>query len=257
MLQDDGGCALFYRQRERNLAALEALAPGDGRAYARAMRDLEKSAALTFGLLGGEPWSRTTLGLLAKHGWTRGLHVLSAYFGEAMQTCRDWLGMGFSLGHLARSRLPHGCCTSGSAPRALASAFMGKLSAMFTLEQVGSPMVEGGSAHVVAALAGVIEGAGGEVRAECDVERVLLRGGVAQGVSLVDGREYRARSAVVCNVTPTQLYGRLLAAGSVPAGIAERARFFRYGRGEMQYHLALDGYRNGAIRGSAALRCCT
>ena len=41
VLHDDGRSALFYRQRERNVAALEALAAGDGRAYARAMRNLE------------------------------------------------------------------------------------------------------------------------------------------------------------------------------------------------------------------------
>ena len=41
-------------------------------------------------------------------------------------------------------------------------------------------------------------------------------------------------------VTPTQLYGRLLGAVDVPAGIREGALRFRYGRGEMQIHLAMN-----------------
>jgi phytoene dehydrogenase-like protein len=41
-------------------------------------------------------------------------------------------------------------------------------------------------------------------------------------------------------VTPTQLYGRLLAAGEVPDGVWRAAQRFRYGRAEMQIHLALD-----------------
>src|SRR5207244_4070789 len=44
-------------------------------------------------------------------------------------------------------------------------------------------------------------------------------------------RPFRLRRAEVCNVTPTQLYGRLLA-GEPPA--------FRYGRAEMQIHFALS-----------------
>jgi phytoene dehydrogenase-like protein len=45
---------------------------------------------------------------------------------------------------------------------------------------------------------------------------------------------------VVANVTPTQLYGRLLSEGDVPSAAVDAARRFRYGRSEMQIHMALD-----------------
>jgi hypothetical protein len=38
--------------------------------------------------------------------------------------------------------------------------------------------------------------------------------------------------AVICNVTPTQLYGRLL--DEPPATMAARAGAYRYGRADMQ-----------------------
>jgi phytoene dehydrogenase-like protein len=45
---------------------------------------------------------------------------------------------------------------------------------------------------------------------------------------------------VVANVTPTQLYERLLADAVVPAAAVEAARRFRYGRAGMQIHMALS-----------------
>jgi len=45
---------------------------------------------------------------------------------------------------------------------------------------------------------------------------------------------------VIANVTPTQLYERLLDESEVPAAVAEGARRFRYGRAEMQIHFALS-----------------
>ena len=41
-------------------------------------------------------------------------------------------------------------------------------------------------------------------------------------------------------MTPTQLYGSLLGGSDVPTAVAEAAARFRYGRAEMQIHLALD-----------------
>jgi phytoene dehydrogenase-like protein len=58
------------------------------------------------------------------------------------------------------------------------------------------------------------------------------------GVETSAGETLGARRAVIANVTPTQLYGRLL---RNPAGAVPRAgRRFRFGRAEMQIHLALS-----------------
>jgi phytoene dehydrogenase-like protein len=45
---------------------------------------------------------------------------------------------------------------------------------------------------------------------------------------------------VVCNVTPAQLYQRLLSAEDLPQDLLERVRARRPGRADMQIHLALD-----------------
>jgi phytoene dehydrogenase-like protein len=59
-------------------------------------------------------------------------------------------------------------------------------------------------------------------------------------VRLADGGTVTAERAVVCNVTPTQLYGRLLADAGVPVTIARAGKNFRFGRSEMQIHFALS-----------------
>ncbi len=84
----------------------------------------------------------------------------------------------------------------------------------------------------------MIEANGGEFVTGADVVRVNVTGGKAQGVATADGAEHRASTAVIANVTPTQLYGRLIpnhGGDQTAKGLA-----YRYGRATMQIHYALD-----------------
>ena len=108
------------------------------------------------------------------------------------------------------------------------------------LQLGGMPVPVGGGVRLVEALAGIVSDAGGEVRLTSDVKQILVANGRATGVRLVDGEVVAATRAVVANVTPTQLYGSLLGGSDVPAPVADAAARFRYGRAEMQIHLALD-----------------
>jgi phytoene dehydrogenase-like protein len=69
---------------------------------------------------------------------------------------------------------------------------------------------------------------------------VLVQNGRTYGVRLADGETVTAERAVIANVTPTQLYGRLLADANVPAAITRAGKQFRFGRSEMQIHFALS-----------------
>jgi phytoene dehydrogenase-like protein len=101
------------------------------------------------------------------------------------------------------------------------------------------PIPRGGGSRLVDALVRLIGDHGGVCETGQEVERVVVRDGQATGVRLADGTDVNARRAVIANVTPTQLYGRLLD-GDVPPPVSERARRFRYGRSEMQIHFALS-----------------
>src|SRR5690606_12598637 len=89
----------------------------------------------------------------------------------------------------------------------------------------------------VEGLQSIIEKHGGRVLTSADVESIAVSGGRATGVR-ANGTDYLASEAVVCNVTPPQLYGRLLP--QAPAQVRERAQAYRFGRGCMQIHFALN-----------------
>jgi len=110
------------------------------------------------------------------------------------------------------------------------------------VHQVGMPVVEGGSVGLVDAFVRLIEDSGGRVRTNAEVERVTVRDGRAAAVRIAGGETVEARRAVIANVTPTQLYGRLLADGDgAPAAASAQARRFRFNaRAGTQIHLALS-----------------
>lgn len=238
VLRPDGSHLVFHRDRERNIAALDAIEPGAGCAFARAMEGIQRDSALTFGLLGGEPRSTATLRLLGRQVWRQGLDGLSAYFADGARSCRTWLERTFHS-ETIRALFAPWVLHVGLSPESALSGLMCRL-IMLTLEQAGSPMVAGGSFTLVQAFERLIRDAGGELHTQADVESVLVDNGAARGVRLADGREIEARSAVVCNTTPTQLYGRLLSRAPVRPDVLESAKNYRYGRAEMQIHLALD-----------------
>jgi phytoene dehydrogenase-like protein len=93
------------------------------------------------------------------------------------------------------------------------------------VQEGGMPNPVGGGAKLADALVALVREHGGRCETGAHVERVFT-GGVRVG-----GETIGARRAVVCNVTPTQLYGDLLGGTPPP---------FRYGRSEMQIHFALS-----------------
>ncbi|WP_459616278.1 phytoene desaturase family protein [Bordetella sp. 2513F-2] len=237
VLLPDGRSLILGRDRAANIAAMNALAPGDGDAYAAGMRFVEENAPLIFSLLGNELWSaqvaRTLLGRL----WKQGAHDTVAFFGPAMQSCRAWLQTHVQS-DLVRALLAPWVLHTGLGPESAMSALMMQVIA-FTLEAVGLPLVKGGNARTVDAFRAVIEAAGGRFETGADVTEVLVEQGRVRGVRTADGRSFEA-GLVVCNVTPTQLYGRLLPAAHIPEPVRRQAAQYRYGKGNMQIHLALS-----------------
>ncbi len=127
---------------------------------------------------------------------------------------------------------------TGLGPDAAASGYMTQVIAV-AVQEGGMPIPLGGGAKLVEALVRLIRDHGGEVETGRDVDQVLVDGGVTRGVRLADG-EAITTSTVIANVTPTQLYGRLLDETAVPAEVARRGVRFRFGRADMQIHFALS-----------------
>jgi phytoene dehydrogenase-like protein len=237
-LYPDGEAAFLTTATDGNAAELARLSTSDGDAWRATVAAFMPNADLAFGVLGTELWSGAGAALALKAFRRLGRRGLASFTGALVQSSRDWLVTTFE------SERVHGLLApwvlhTGLGPDAATSGFMTKVIAV-AIELGGLPIPRGGGARLVDALRALIEGYGGMLLRERDVERILTREGAAVGVSTSDGETFTARRAVICNVTPTQLYGRLLADADVTRHVSDAARRFRFGRSEMQIHYALS-----------------
>jgi phytoene dehydrogenase-like protein len=234
----DGSSIFLTTSHAGNVAELERHAAGDGAAWDRVVSEFMPNADLAFGVLGAELWSPAGLALGLKAYRRLGRQGLLEFSGSMLASCRDWLEETFES-EQAHALFAPWVLHTGLGPDAAASGFMAQVIGV-AIELGGMPVPRGGGSTLVDALAGMVADAGGACETGLDVERVVVREGRATGVQLAGGDTISATEAVVADVTPTQLYGRLLADGAVPAPVAEDARRFRYGRAEMQIHMALS-----------------
>lgn len=238
VLLPDGRSAVVSMTRSANGAALDQLAAGDGARHLADVGGVERDAPLLFALLGGQLWSWPTAKLLAREAWKRGPRPLARFFGEALTSARAWLEANYRS-EVSRALWAPWVLHTGLGPESAYSAQMAKVIA-FALEAAGAPIVKGGGQKLLDAFSGLIRETGGEIRTGADVLAVLSGSdGAARGVKLADGTEIAAKAGVICSVTPTQLYERLLMGIEKPAGLSEEVRDYRYGKGNFQLHYAL------------------
>src|SRR6266516_6487407 len=230
-LYPDGSSVFLLRTADANAAEFDGYAAGDGDAWRRVLDGFFPVADLAFGLLGTELWSRHGALLGGKAIRRLGRRGALEFLGNVLVSSRDWLTSTFA------SERVHGLLSpwvlhTGLGPDAASSGFMTQVIGV-AVQEGGMPIPRGGGARLVDALVRLIGDHGGGGGTGRDGERVLVRGGQAAGVRIAGGGELTASRAVIANVTPTQLYGRLLD-GDVPSEIAEGGRRFRYGRAEMR-----------------------
>ena len=227
----DGEAAFLLRDADGNAREL-------GAEWQEVLDRFQPTADLAFGLLGTELWSAAGIALAARALRRVGPGGLAAFAGELLQSSRDWLEQTFD------SQRAHGVLApwvlhTGLGPDEASSGFMTKVIAV-AIQEGGMPIPRGGSAKLPEALVRLIRDHGGTCETGRDVEAVVVRSGRAAGVRLAGGETVEAARAVVANVTPTQLYERLLADAVVPPAVRTAAARFRYGRAEMQIHFALS-----------------
>jgi phytoene dehydrogenase-like protein len=223
-LYPDGDARFLTMSHEQNV---ESLGPG----WERTVAEFMPNADLAFGVLGTELWSRDG----AKLGWKAfrrlGARGLVEFTGHVLVSCRDWVRETFEDDKAWGVFAPWVLHT-GLGPDAASSGFMAQVIGV-ALELGGMPVPRGGGVKLVEALAGMIEDAGGTCETGKEAERVVVERGTAVGV-VAAGETIEATRAVLANVTPQALYGRLLGRE------VEEAKRFRFGRAEMQIHFALS-----------------
>ena len=234
----DGSSAFLTTSHEQNIVEFARHASADGDAWRQTVADFMPNADLAFGLLGTELWSRDGFALATKALRRLGRYGTVRFTGELLSSCRDWVTEAFDAPE-SHALLAPWVLHTGLGPDAASSGFMAKVIAI-AIEMGGMPAPRGGGKALVDALVDIVIDAGGAAEIETDVEEIVVSAGQAIGVRCRGNTVVRANEAVVANVTPTQLYERLLSGAPVPSAARADARRFRYGRAEMQIHMALD-----------------
>ena len=239
VIRPDGSHVLFSRERARNIAAFDTLAKGDGAAYAAEMERMGADAPFLFSLLGGRLWTLQMAAKIAHEAWRRGPRRLAAFFGEALRPARHYLEATYASNAIHALWAPW-ALHCGLNPESAYSAQMIKVIA-FALEFGGCPIAVGGAKTLVDAFERLIADQGGRTRCGADVDSIETGAdGRARAVRLASGERIEAERGVICSMTPGQLFGRLLR--DHPAAVEARPalRHYRYGKGDMQIHYALQ-----------------
>jgi phytoene dehydrogenase-like protein len=130
---------------------------------------------------------------------------------EAMRAFLAWLG-----------------AQSGPPPDEIASGDHFGWYAM--MHQSGAKHPRGGSGMLTQAMARSLEAAGGHVRLDAPVKRILVQGGKVRGVELVSGDQISA-PLVISNAHVQSTMLGMVGAENLPGNLAERVRNIRVGNG--------------------------
>ncbi|MEE9414690.1 MAG: NAD(P)/FAD-dependent oxidoreductase [Acidimicrobiales bacterium] len=239
VLTPQGESLVLSTDSPSNKERMEALSKGDGDSFVQTLDSFfSNDANLTFGLLGSDLRQRATVNLLAKEIRTRKLTGTIEFAGSALESCRNWLEREFDS-EVLRALIAPWVLHAGLGPDDAHSGLMGKV-IIGSVATGGLPVVVGGSHRIVEAFSAVISNHGGTTMIGARVDKVVTARGRARGVVTADGRHFNADRAIVCNLTPQQLYGELLSKNDVPDAIGQHAEQFRFGRAAMQIHYALE-----------------
>ena len=196
------------------------LAATSARIAARNLRDAETWRAMQAGFGADAPHLFGLLGTpvpswaLARVVWTmwraKGLAWCMDTLRMLLSSPRSWLGARFEDEGLQAMMGAWGMHLDFG-PDVAGGALFPYLESMAN-QAFGMALGQGGADTIIRAMVRVIEQSGGEVRTNSMVASIDVQGGQARGVVQADGTRISADKAVIANLHPKILYGRLLKA---------------------------------------------
>ena len=221
----DGQAVCFYRDLDRTCESIARVSERDAVAYRDFIRRWTPVAKGTFRAFLNPP-TPASLGrhlMLAKGPGDDnidGLRRILTGYGRLIAETFESAEVRAALSWLAAQ--------SGPPPGELGSAPFAGWHAV--VHESGAAHPEGGSGMLTQALAKALVHAGGQVRVDAPVERILVENNKAAGVVLPGGETVRARAVVAaCHVVTT--FTRLLDEADVPPGLLHRLRHVNVGNG--------------------------
>ncbi|MDH3213185.1 MAG: NAD(P)/FAD-dependent oxidoreductase [Myxococcales bacterium] len=234
---------VLHANAARSRDELEALHKGDGDGYAAWRAFLSRVRGFVARVLNERPpqMKPSSLAELWKLGVT-GLALRRLGNADMLELLRvapmcaaDWLHEYFN------DPLP----SAALAAPAVTGAFLGPWAAgsaasVLLYECVRGAEVKGGPAALIESLREAFEAAGGTIRLEAEVARILVARGAVSGVQLADGSTLEA-PLVLATCDPKRALLELLEPGALPLRVEEQIGVVRMRGTTAKVNLALDG----------------
>jgi phytoene dehydrogenase-like protein len=224
---------------DATLARLNRINPKDAEAWSAMLARFGKDAPHIFGLLGNTMPSLA----MAKVAWKAWRENGTAWMLDMLRfllmPTRVWADAHFEDPKVKATLAAWGMHLDFP-PDAAGGALFPYLESMAD-QAFGMVIGQGGADMMIRAMTGYLAELGGTVELNAPVAEVLRDGKGASGIRLADGRIITARRAVIANVTPRILFGKLLPDGTGKPAVDQKFKAFRPGPGTMMLHLALDG----------------
>jgi phytoene dehydrogenase-like protein len=233
---------LLHADARRSRDELEALHKGDGDAYVDWRAFLARVRGFVSAVLTREPpplrprslaelWSVGRTGLALRR---LGNDDMLELMRVTPMCAADWLRETFSDPLLPAALVGPGLAGAFLGPRAPGSA-----AGLLLYECARGPELCGGPAALVEALRKAFVAAGGEIRVDAEVSRILVDRGVVSGVLLANGQSLGAR-AVLATCDPKRALLELVEPGLLPLAVEERIACVRMRGTTAKVNLALD-----------------
>lgn len=223
---------------EKTAGAIADLSPRDAVAWRAMLAEFGSDAPHIFGLLGAPMPSLAAARVVWKAWRAKGSGWLYDTLSMLLASPRDFLDARFRDARLKTMMAAWGLHLD-FAPDIAGGALFPYLESMAN-QAFGMVIGQGGADTIIKAMSGMLISRGGEILLGTAVDKVLVSNGKARGVLLSDGRRLEASRAVIANVNPKNLFGKLVEADPARENFERKVRQFRAGPGTMMIHLALD-----------------
>ena len=231
----DGTWLGVEKNADANAARIEAFSAADATRWRAMTEAFGADAPHIFALLGSPLPSWQALRVAFAAWRTRGTAWLADTVRLLLASPREWLDENFENDKLKTMLAIWGMHLDFS-PDCAGGALFPYLESMAD-QAFGMAIGRGGAGTIVSALTAAITAAGGAVRLNAPVREIAIEAGAAKAVVLQGGERLEATRAVIANLHPRVLFGKLVPASSAAA---QKLAKFRPGPATMMIHFALN-----------------
>lgn len=247
---NDGDKMLSYATEEAEYNQLRARNPHDADAMFRFQTDLARYAQLIRKTLLRTPPDPTSMKprdikemmFLAKEFWALGEQEIYEYIRFFTMSASEFLDDYFEDDLIKAAMAAPGIIGTALGVKSPGSAYILLHHVMGDVDgNIGAwGLARGGMGAISKAIASALLEAGGAIRTDAGVEKILVKNGTAVGVRLEGGEELKAK-IVVTNLDAKRTFTKIMDKEDLPSGIYEKAKNFKIRGSSGKVNIALSG----------------